>query len=355
MRKLFVIMIIISGLGLMWSCEKDQENPVLDMNEIFPPVLVDPVGGESYVLEIEYKDSVLLSFTWQAMSYPLEEIANAIYAIEVAVAGEDFDRIRTVISTEDLTAPILVERLNNALIGLGAVADEPADFEFRIRGIVNASNVSEKLAAYSGSVTMTFTPYEPPIFMLNVPGSYQGWNVAGPPYLWSMDDNSFSGYIFFPDASTEYKFAKGAWDEDTHWSYAGPGMIVQGGGPNFQQSGAGAYWFNVNLEALTFSIERRDWGIHIEGEDEDMPMVYDPEMQVDHSCILTLTADFDAGTEFVFRANNDEDIIIGNIDPADGVSAEHSGDPIVIEEAGNYTIILNLTEITYTYEIIKND
>lgn len=363
MKRLIYIIAFMTGLGFMLSCEKDQENPVLNFDEIEAPVLHLPSGGEnylqadgSYLLSSEFAENVFMEFSWDGISYPLEEIADPVYSIEVAFAGQEFETIRTVFSTQELAAEIQVERLNNSLAGLRAPIDEPTEFEFRVKGIAGGSNVNPKLAAYSNSITLTIIPYEPPVFMLNVPGNYQGWNPEGPPYLWSSDDIAFSGYIYLTEENNEFKFAKGGWGDDEHWSYAGPGSIVLGGGPNFTQPGAGSYWFTVNLERLTYSVELRNWGIHIiGGNDDDTPLIYDPDLQEDFSSKLYAILDIDAGTEFIFRANNDEDITIGNVDPADGENAEHDGGVITIDEAGNYTIILDLTPMVFQYEIIKND
>lgn len=362
MKRLIYIIAFMTGLGFMFSCEKELDNPVLDFEQIEAPVMNLPSGGEAYLqadgaylLTPEYADSLFMEFHWEEMSYPLKEIANPVYSLEVSFAGQDFETIRTVFSTQEVAAEIQVERLNNSLAGLQAPIDEATEFEFRIRGIVSGSNVNQQLAAYSNSITLTIIPYEPPVFILNVPGNYQGWNPEGPPYLWSSDDIAFSGYIYLTEDNNEYKFAKGGWGDDEHWSHAGPGTIVQGGGPNFTQPGAGSYWFTVNLERLTYSIELRNWGIHVIGStDEDIPLVYDPDLQENFSSRLFATLDLDAGTEFVFRANNNEDITIGNVDPPDGENAMHGGGSITIDEAGNYTIILDLTPMVFQYEIIKN-
>jgi hypothetical protein len=66
---------------------------------------------------------------------------------------------------------------------------------------------------------------------------------------------------------------------------------------------------------------------------------------------LTVTMDMTAG-EFKFRANDAWDINYGKSDK-DGIIGGNN-DNIAIDEAGNYTIVLDLSHAVYTYSITKN-
>jgi starch-binding outer membrane protein SusE/F len=353
MKRIFFLSTIF--IFLLFSCEKKEIGPIMDLDKTIPPEILEPMGGGAYVLDSAIANNIFAVFKWNAMAYELDIIASPVYSLEVGLAGQDFARISTILSTQNLSDSVIVESLNGSLIRLGVPWDVSNDFEFRIRGIISSSNVTEKLAAYSDAITMTITPYEPPVFKLNVPGAYQGWSPDGPPYLWSSDDVAFAGYIYFPDDNTEFKFAKGGWADDTHWSYGGsPGKLVLGGGDNLVQEGHGTYFFEVDLNALTYIVELRTWGIYAEGWGEDLPMDFDPEIQTDFSCILTITTDLTEGTELFFRANNDPELSMGEVDPPNGLNIELGGTPILIQEAGNYTITLDLTEMLIKYEILKN-
>jgi len=67
----------------------------------------------------------------------------------------------------------------------------------------------------------------------------------------------------------------------------------------------------------------------------------------------TTTIDFEAGTEFKWRANADWAVNLGIKDPDNG-TLEQNGLNIVVQDAGNYTINLYLYESVPRYEIIKN-
>ena len=50
MKKLTLILITIIGLGLLYSCEKQLKDPVLDMSQAEAPIIVAPEDCSVYIL-----------------------------------------------------------------------------------------------------------------------------------------------------------------------------------------------------------------------------------------------------------------------------------------------------------------
>ena len=106
----------------------------------------------------------------------------------------------------------------------------------------------------------------------------------------------------------------------------------------------------LELYDLTYSVLKTDWGLIGDatpgGWDADTNMTYSMDTKT-----WTLTTDLSVGN-IKFRANDNWDLNYGD-DNFDG-SMEQGGTDIPIEEAGNYTIVLNLEVAGYAYEVRKN-
>lgn len=185
---------------------------------------------------------------------------------------------------------------------------------------------------------------------LQVPGSYQGWAPGdNTTVLASVNsDDKYEGYLNFPDANTDFKFLKGqAWG-DPDWG--GADGILVAGGSNIKAIDAGYYKLNVDLNALTYTVVKTNWGIigsaTAGGWDSDQNMTFDPETGL-WSAVLDLTAG-----AIKFRANDLWDINYGDTG-ADGL-LEAGGTDITIAEAGTYTITMKLGAPDYSYTLVRS-
>ena len=175
---------------------------------------------------------------------------------------------------------------------------------------------------------------------LYVPGGHQGWSPESAPTLYSRNfDFKYDGYVYFPDANTEYKFtSQPNWDGPNYGNSGTDGQLSDDGGAgNLVMAEPGYYKLDVDLSGYTYSATNTVWGIVGDatagGWDADTEMTYDPETGV-----WSITTELNAG-QFKFRANNDWGInlggSIGNL--------SYGGDNISIEE-GTYTITLDLSD-----------
>ncbi len=288
----------------------------------------------------------MLNFEWTAADYGFD--AAISYSVQVDLAANDFAEAIELIKTTSTTGSFTYGDLNNKLLAAGAVPGGVNDVQFRV--VSSVSDYVDDLV--SPTVNMTVKPYfiEVNYPVLNVPGSYQGWDPANnETVLYSLKSNEiYEGYIYFGDAATEFKFAKGSWD--VNWGDDGEDGTLEAGGANIKAAGPAQYKLNVDLNTLTYTALQVDWGLigsaTPDGWDADQNMTFD----VDNN-VWTITLDLTAG-EIKFRVNDDWAINLGD----DGANTvlEYGGANIVIEEAGNYTITLNLGAALYTYQITKN-
>jgi hypothetical protein len=231
---------------------------------------------------------------------------------------------------------------------------EALPMEFRIKALVkdnNGATIDSIKPVYSGVTQQSITPYYVPIVypLLNVPGSYQGWNPADSvTTIASVKSNDkYEGYMWFP-ASTEFKYAKGSWD--ANWGDNNADGSLEKDGANIVAAEEGYYKLNVDLVGLTHTFLKTTWGVigsaTPTGWDSDTDMTYDAANKV-----WTVTMDLTAA-EIKFRANNSWDLNYGD-DGGNG-SLEAGGANIVVPSAGNYTITLNLSNPVYKYKLQKN-
>ncbi len=174
---------------------------------------------------------------------------------------------------------------------------------------------------------------------LYVPGGHQGWNPAGAPTLYSRNfDFKYSGYVYFAEANTEFKFtSKPNWD-GPNYGNGGEGILSDDGGAgNLSVSEAGMYKIDVDLTANSYTLTKTEWGLIGDategGWDNSTPMSYNPA-----TGLWSVTTTLKAGS-FKFRANNGWDINLGgNLN-----DLSYGGDNIPAT-AGSYTITLDLSD-----------
>ena len=185
-----------------------------------------------------------------------------------------------------------------------------------------------------------------------VPGSFQtesgygsDWSPEDAPALASVNsDDKYEGYVYFGSANTEFKFT----DErsfDLNWGDNEGDGVLEENGANIVAADPGYYLINVDLNNLTYTLTRTEWGVigdaTIDGWDADQDMTYDVANKV-----WTITTDLTVGA-MKFRANDDWVINFGD-DDGDGV-LEFNGGNIQISEPGPTLITLELGAPPFTF------
>lgn len=187
--------------------------------------------------------------------------------------------------------------------------------------------------------------------LLYCPGSYQGWDPSNTTTVLASvaNDGKFEGYLNFPDAAAQFKFTQGP-NWDVNWGDDGANGTLEPNGANIDVADAGYYKVNVDINALTYTIMKTDWGVigsaTESGWDSDQNMTYDATAGT-WSAVLDLKVG-----EIKFRANDGWDLNYGD-DGANGI-LEAGGANIAIPEAGTYTVTLKLGAPDYSYSIVRN-
>lgn len=340
---------VFFALLLFSSCDDKTADPVLSLGA--SPVLTSPTAGTEFVLNEAQQDDVLTNFDWSAADFGYQ--AAITYSLEIDVVGNNFAEAVQLASTIDLnTNDLTVGKINNILLAKGLPFGFANPLEIRV-----CAKVSDEVSLLcSEPVAITVNPYAADIVYpkLTVPGDYQGWEPADENFaVYSRkSDDIYEGYIYFPTDMAVYKFAQGlSWD--INWGDNEPDGVLDSGGidNNIQiMDGAGVYQLKANLNDLTHSNLKTDWGVLGDatptGWNSDTDLSWD-----DTKGALTITMDLSVGV-FRFRANDTSDVNFGD-DFTNG-TLEADGEDIPVTEAGNYTIDLFLNVADYAYTITKN-
>ena len=353
MKKLSILILAI-GLFSLLSCKKDDTKAVLKSSP-GAPVLTIP-GGAAMVLDSANKSQALY-YKWAAVDFGATVVVT--YTVQMDKQGNNFSHATGLGAVNSLlTFAVLTGDLNSKLLPLlfDPSVPEALPMEFRIKTIVkdkDGNPIDSIKPVYSAAVQQLITPYYAPIVypLLNVPGSYQAWNPADmTTTIASVASNDkYEGYMYFPDANTEFKYAKGSWD--ANWGDTGANGSLEPGGDNIKAAEAGYYKLNADMVGLTHTFTKTTWGLIGDatpgGWDTDTDMTYDVAGK-----IWTVTVNLTAA-KIKFRANKAWDLNYGD-DGGDGSLEAGGADIAVTEGAGNYTVTLNLSNPVYKYKLVKN-
>ncbi len=346
----------ILGIIYFQSCEKDKEGPFL-ADTLSGPVLISTLAGSSEVLLEDNENDTLAVFNWEPADYGFA--AAATYFFQLDFAGNNFSQYMNLGNTNGLRTAFTVGDMNGTLMAMGATPEEQVSMEARIMAVLH----EDIDTLYSNAITFTLTPFEKVIIYprLFVSGDHNGWPADdSTSVIWSAGFNDkYEGYINTTVSPSGFKLLKvPAWEEaNTIGDPDGSGtsgtlQIGAWGGNNIViNTPAGLHRIKADLGAETYSILRTEWGI-IGGAvppydwSVDVNMTYNDAEQV-----LEVTLDLQQG-DFKFRANDGWDLNYGDDEP-DGI-VNSGGSNILIPEAGNYTITLDLSQAIYTYTVVKN-
>lgn len=377
MKKIINILIVFFAVAVVFTaCKKDDKEPVLDTAATVSPVWVNVITPETHYTLVEDTLEVELTvLEWSEVVFPLTDIPSPLYTVQVLLAdtsvesnwGDPIDLLTLPGKIQAITQLQLNTAIIN-VIGKEFAEDTVISAAFRIKANVNANDVASTIDAFTEVAPFTVTPYIPVVPgdypSLWVPGDHQGWDPATAPNIWSIeDDGVYTGYVYFPEGGTfEFKFtAAPDWNHTNFGAGASDGVLdTDAGAGNLIVPEFGGYVLTCDTINLTWTSEAQSWGIIGSGIlagdwSEDIDLEFDADNNV-----LTVTADVtepaDGGDlRFKFRANDGWDTNYGLTDPVDGLNLSLGGPDIPMPDgAGNYTFILNLSQATPTYELIKN-
>jgi starch-binding outer membrane protein SusE/F len=328
------------------ACKKDEERAVVKQGTA--PVLA--ISSGTIVLDTAKRNDTAVKFSWNASDFGYQAAVN--YTLQLSKKGASFASASTTeVSIGAATAySFTVADFNRELLKI-VPAGQASDLEARIKAEVGTPAIAP---AYSNAVTFKATPFRDIINYpsLWVTGNFQGWAPASAPKISSKANNGiYEGYIFFNNASPEFKLVKGNdWSAGDYGSAGG--NKIQNGGANLTLPSAGHYRITANTTAMTWSYEKiNSWGVIGDatpgGWTADTDLVYNPLTGA-----WSITLPLLAGKKMKFRANGGWDINFGD-NEGDSVPDFGASD-IVIPSAGTYIITLDLSVAgNYSYTLKK--
>ncbi|APD06686.1 hypothetical protein UJ101_01161 [Flavobacteriaceae bacterium UJ101] len=360
MKRIYQILTLTLLTGFIWSCSDDDTDPRLPASDSTAGTtsitLTQPVSGGNDILTEATSSNVWETFIWESPNnLNISSKEGTPYYIQVDNQTGDFSEPAQIGPFTTTTAEVTEEMLNNALLALGYYTVTSVEAQARMYQKVN-----DDYKYYSAPITFTVIGYggeDPSVEnFLYVPGAHQGWDPANTYVLYSPDQNgTYSGYINFPDANTEFKFTpQPNWDNSygTNDGVDSGTMILNDGG-NLSTTTQGTALITADTNALTYTVESTawtavddSWGIIGDatptGWDSDTDMTFNQTNGL-LELELTLTDGF-----IKFRANDGWDTNYG--DPEGDGIAEPGADNIAVT-AGTYLIQLdfrNPAQVTYT-------
>ncbi|MCX6241044.1 MAG: SusE domain-containing protein [Bacteroidetes bacterium] len=346
--KKILILILALGLIAFYSCKKDETKATLSAS---PNASVLNLTSGAQIILKKSDSGQLITYSWSASQFG--QVVVIGYTVEMDMVGNSFkNAIPVVQSSNALSASINTYDFNQKILPMEYDPKNPTpiNLEFRVKAVINA-NIDP---LYSAVVPQTITPYFVKIVypILFVPGSYQGWNPAdSSTVVTSKSSNGqFEGYIWFGTDQVLFKYTqKPNWD--INWGDDGADGTLNPGGANIQAGLHGYYKLNVDLPNLTHKFLLTAWSIIGDatsgGWNTDTDMKYD-SISKTWSVTTGLTA---AGLKF--RANHAWDLNYGD-DGSNTGKLSVGGANIAVPAGGNYTVILNLSQPIYKYQLKKN-
>lgn len=346
--KLNYFMLLAAVLFGFTACGDETFDPVLNLGAA--STISAPADGLSFVITEETAGDEFATFTWSAADFGVQ--TGITYTLQVDLAGNDFAEPTAVVpATTATSASVLNSAINSLLINRGLPGGVAQALQARVKAVVGIEADGNVLI--SSPISFNVTPFEAEIDYpkIYVPGAHQAWDPPTAPNLFSVESNgNYDGYVYFADASNEFKFTTGPnWDEN--YGDTGADGTLDINGDNINSGGeAGVYRLTSDINGLTYTVTRTAWALIGDatpgGWDNDTDMIYDPS-----SGVYSLTVDLTAG-EIKFRANDAWDINLG--DTGADLKMEYGGDNIAVTEAGNYTIELLLNRAVYSYTVTRN-
>ncbi len=364
MKKLFKILALVFTGLLVFSCEKDEDQAVI--NETSAGKI--SADKSSVVLNELNANDAVMTFTWTKPIFNIAVVPTQ--KVEFGIKGDGFKKSAAIDFSNDMTSGVVTHAaMNAAMFSIGAVPDVVNDIEVRLKTSVGSA------AFYSNVVAIKVTPYTPnPDLVypkINVPGSYAGaagyanWTPANSPNLFSPGKNDeYRGFIWINTVAGvedgKYKFAINQdWPGNKGDDGTKTGKL-KADGDNIKAPAAGTYYIKVNWAANTYSSVIANFGVIGDatptGWGSDTDFVYNPATK---TFVISSIALSSTGV-FKFRANDDwtmkfqpkdaDQTLVSGTGVQSYLSSENTvtGDPAYkVSQAGNYKIELDLHNSAY--------
>lgn len=349
MKKAVIVNLII--MLFLTAC---YDRDTVTMGEITDPVLSSDLENQTLIVTEENIEDVFDTFRWTAAGFGFDH-RNPDYVLRMDLASNDFQNPTPLGTTKELQHTVMTSQINQNLLTLGVNPGETVDVHFRL-----TASIHNDLFTESNTVNIMVSPLEMVIEypVIYVAGDHNGWSFTDKIYSFKSND-VYEGYIWMDNGDSWNKFKMSFvpdWVEDEVIGDPDPsgtsGTLQVGswGGNDINATeGIGHYRLVADLNTLTYQVFITDWAITGDFNGWSfLPMTYDIDEKT-----WSVTTDMTSGG-FKFIANENWSLIYGDDELNGLLDPGHDGNNIQIGEDGNYTIILNLHDVPYSYSVTKN-
>jgi len=360
-KTIKLISVVLAGLALA-SCAKE-ELATLHPDQIKAGQLAN-ISSE-YVLNVDDADATMATFTFDKTEYGVQSAVQ--YALYADI-NSDFSKekkIGSASSNKDGIA-VNVKTINNILIGFGCSADQAVTVYFRLKSnMMGEKNIIEGTEIISNVISASITPYVAVKEYAKVwaLGSFNGWkhDVAQYLYNYAEDDVTYIGVLDFGESHADNMFkitGAASWDNETgNWGVADAAtpaesdeiQLLNGSNDNITQYTAKRYYlFSLNKTSLALSKLASFDQVGVVGTINEWGGTPDYAMAYNASKgRFWVDITIPAGAEIKFRADSDWGTNWGS---DNGETLGKGAANIVVADAGDYRVYLNLAQGTFSLD-----
>lgn len=341
-NKIIVLFILTIGLSSCDSNENFEIQPAVESFEI-----VAPTSGSTIVLNDTNLSNTALFVSWSVPS----NMAGAVYNIEIAQTGTDFEMPYLLGTTEGMSFSMTVGEMNSFLLDtMGLNPDEAKSMDIKV-----SSDSAE-----TQTISVVFTPYTveyTELFMVGTITDPQ-WSPEDALPMTRLDFNLFEITVDLVDGD-EFKFLpqNTGWDGDLGEDPDNPGNLIEDGESNLTGYTAGKYKITVDLNTFTFVVEEllAPEALYLVGSLTG----WDPATSLPFfnsaENVFTIVADLPDGAEFKFLPQNTGWDGDWGEDPNNPGSIIQEGEQNVTGyAAGKYLITVDYNTLTYSLSSVDN-
>jgi hypothetical protein len=370
MKKIILSLTVLflSLTGLV-SCTDETYDPVATNGENI--ALSSPTGG-NYTLTALNASSDAFTAKWTSSYFGFQ--AAVRYYLQAskgtgtfsATPGEVMIGDYSVSENTSLEKAITNRQLNVALLGAGGSIGTTDSYKIRIvaKLLGQSSNLSD-VKAVSNEVTITANPYDTfdefdRIFVAGNYGAastYSDWSgnddgSSNSARLYSAANNGqYEGFVWMNVASPEFKFTNPGWGNHKGVG-SSAGTLASPGSNILLADGAGTYFFTVNWDSNTYSVEKRQVAIigaaTPSGWGSPTYLTFDTNPSSPYYRMYTMDLSLSAD-EFLIRLKDDWSVKMGtlsgsteNVTTGGQYKIKLGGGNMKVPTAGNYKVVLDI-------------
>lgn len=268
MKRIFLFLVIITGLSLAFSCAKEEKEPILDLSQVVKPAFTFPANNAAFVLTEADEANEMANFQWSATDYKLENLASTKYILQMDLVDNTFANAQTLVSAETTSFSMGVAAMNQKMLNADLAPGETHNVYFRIISFITEQGHADEMV--SEVLTLSITPFTAeivvkPIYLLG-DATDAGWNNANALPMTYIGGSQFSIVANLAGAGKYLKFISrlGAWAPQ--WGTDATGTSE--GGPLVYRpdetvtdppaipapAEAGQYKITIDTLALTYTI-----------------------------------------------------------------------------------------------------